>query len=529
MLVPIATALALYAFYALVIGPLIFPDPAVRYFKTQKLVGEPKGLFSKIRSSLAALTKMRSFVHEGYDEYSKKNQTFALPRFGTAPTVLLPLSKIQTMIHQPETTVSQKLVLHDFVQTVTGDHDLQVNPIHIDLIRNQLTRKLPMITNEVYEELVLAFKDYWPVSKGEWTTFKAVDTCTKIVSRAANRAFCGAELCRNSELLDHIGEYAHSMFIGVGVVGMLPFFLRPILAPIIVRPAKKHLEIVKKLAVPVIQRRLDQLRSGKPPVPTGDISDNTNDALQWLIEECVKKNDPAELDPVRICRRIVRVNMVAIHTTSTTITNTLLDLYSSPHRAEIVEGLREEVSRVLAAAGGTWTKAAVNDLHRIDSTIKESMRKSGIFIAGMTRVIADTNGVDFGDGIHVPYGVRVATPNCAIHMDPQNYESPDTFDAFRFSRARESLATSTDAAAKTSNLIALTSQAAVTTSDKFLSFGHGRGACPGRFFASQEMKLMLAHIVMTYDLRVAERPKNRDFGAMSIPVGAATLEVKLRD
>ena len=68
---PIATALALYAFYAFLIGPLIFPDPTVRYFKTQTLVGEPKGLFSKFRSSLAALSKMRSFVHQGYDEVSE--------------------------------------------------------------------------------------------------------------------------------------------------------------------------------------------------------------------------------------------------------------------------------------------------------------------------------------------------------------------------------------------------------------------------------------------------------------------------
>lgn len=64
---------------------------------------------------------------------------------------------------------------------------------------------------------------------------------------------------------------------------------------------------------------------------------------------------------------------------------------------------------------------------------------------------------------------------------------------------------------------------------KFLGFGHGRHACPGRFFASQEMKLMLAHIVMTYDVRVdGERFPIIDFKATTIPDSKAQLQVRLR-
>jgi hypothetical protein len=111
-----------------------------------------------------------------------------------------------------------------------------------------------------------------------------------------------------------------------------------------------------------------------------------NDALQWVIEGALKRHDPKEQDPVRICRRIVRLNMVAIHTTTISITNTLLDLYSSPRSGEFVAGLREEVESVLAAHGGEWTKGVVNGLHRIDSTIKESMRWSSLSLVGLTRL-----------------------------------------------------------------------------------------------------------------------------------------------
>jgi cytochrome P450 len=33
-----------------------------------------------------------------------------------------------------------------------------------------------------------------------------------------------------------------------------------------------------------------------------------------------------------------------------------------------------------------------------------------------------------------------------------------------------------------------------------MGFGHGQHACPGRFFASNEIKVALCHILLKYDL-----------------------------
>jgi cytochrome P450 len=35
----------------------------------------------------------------------------------------------------------------------------------------------------------------------------------------------------------------------------------------------------------------------------------------------------------------------------------------------------------------------------------------------------------------------------------------------------------------------------------FVSFGTGRHACPGRFFAVYEIKALVAHVLMTYDVK----------------------------
>lgn len=151
------------------------------------------------------------------------------------------------------------------------------------------------------------------------------------------------------------------------------------------------------------------------------------------------------------------------------------------------------------------------------------------------------DGVDLGDGIHIPKGVRVGTPNVALHRDPQFYPNPNEFDAFRFATARETLD-------EKGQVLEKRNQSIVTTGEQFIAFGHGRHACPGmrksfiaadvganqsglgRFFASQEMKLMLAHIVMNYDVKLpGPRPPNMDIKASSTPPPKAKLLIRRRE
>ena len=42
----------------------------------------------------------------------------------------------------------------------------------------------------------------------------------------------------------------------------------------------------------------------------------------------------------------------------------------------------------------------------------------------------------------------------------------------------------------------------VATSPKFLPFGCGRHACPGHYFAACKLKIMLAHTVLNYDVKM---------------------------
>jgi cytochrome P450 len=63
-----------------------------------------------------------------------------------------------------------------------------------------------------------------------------------------------------------------------------------------------------------------------------------------------------------------------------------------------------------------------------------------------------------------------------------------------------------------------------------MSFGFGRHACPGRFFAANEIKLILSRILLDYDIKMPDGVQgtyeNFHFGAINAT--DPTKEILLR-
>jgi len=105
------------------------------------------------------------------------------------------------------------------------------------------------------------------------------------------------------------------------------------------------------------------------------------------------------------------------------------------------------------------------------------------------------NDYIFADGTKVPAGATLSVALRNANLNPDTYDEPLKFDGFRFVKMKER-ATLDGHPEKNFNM--------VTTNASSLSFGHGRHVCPGRFFASTEIKLMLAYMITTYDLKMRE-------------------------
>lgn len=95
------------------------------------------------------------------------------------------------------------------------------------------------------------------------------------------------------------------------------------------------------------------------------------------------------------------------------------------------------------------------------------------------------------DDLLIPKGTMIVIPAHSINMDPAIFPEPEKFDGFRFAKLR----------ARPGNE---NKYQFVTTGAESVNFGHGTHACPGRFFASNEIKVLLVELLLRYDFRFQE-------------------------
>jgi cytochrome P450 len=128
-------------------------------------------------------------------------------------------------------------------------------------------------------------------------------------------------------------------------------------------------------------------------------------------------------------------------------------------------------------------------------------------------------GFTLSNGQYIPAGVNIEVPSAAIHTDEANYPDGKTFDGFRHSKTRQD-GTASDRARSQF----------VSTNESNLNFGYGRHACPGRFFAANEIKLILSRLILDYDMKMpgdaTERHAQLEIGKNSIPHPGKTIMLK---
>lgn len=179
-----------------------------------------------------------------------------------------------------------------------------------------------------------------------------------------------------------------------------------------------------------------------------------------------------------------------------------------------LQPLRDEIDEIVSREG--WTKASVEKMRRLDSFMRESHRFHGLGVTSMTRkALVDFR---FADGTFVPKGTHLATASMSRHLDDKVYPNAAQFDGFRFVKEDQ-------------QDDELAQDRFVSVSVDYLSFGLGRTACPGRFWAANEMKIMFAYLIHTYDIKMeqeGELPKSMWFGTNEIPNGAANIMLRKR-
>ncbi|KAL8895631.1 MAG: hypothetical protein Q9207_008088 [Kuettlingeria erythrocarpa] len=343
--------------------------------------------------------------------------------------------------------------------------------LHPRVVKAQVNQHLGDLMPAIEEEILDSFADVWPQCD-DWTEVMVADRFVQLVGRVSSRMFGGTALSQHKEWVNATITFATDGFIGAQKIKKFPHFLRPIACKFIpeISKIKNHYKLAHDLLIPMLKERK---RTGETPM----------DLLQWMVENA--KGD--ETDEQFIADIQLKVSFAAIHTSAAAPTQLIYDLCAMP---EIIEPLREELKQALEKNDGHLTKQAFNQMPKMDSFLKESQRFNPLLLITMERMVH----VDYqmSDGFIIPAHTSIGVPTHAVSMDPKIYPDPDKFDAFRFAKLRE---IDPERAGKMQY---------ASSNPQSMSFGFGRHACPGRFFASNEIKAIMAHVLTHYDFKFPE-------------------------
>lgn len=333
----------------------------------------------------------------------------------------------------------------------------------------------------------------------------------RIVAKVSGRIFVGPELCRTEEYIDTAINYTVMTMKAVHAITNVVTSERKYKADAL--PEVKELRARQKAAnefiKPVIEARKRAMREN-PDFQKPD------DTLQWILDDGQSKygeQDDQELTEIQLS-----LTFAAIHTTTMTATNAMYCLAVMP---ELVPELRDEVRTVLKEYGD-FTSAALQKMKKLDSFLREVMRvyplgwgmlnfRISIFL---TRTTLTPSIGSFVRKVHKPIILsngQVIPAGCTIEVaaynsmhDPDFISDPMEFDALRWYRQRqtEELKGTEKASADSANQM-------VTVSPTALTFGYGRHACPGRFFAANEIKMIMGHAILDYDFKNADGSMER--------------------
>ncbi|KAL4744749.1 hypothetical protein BDW72DRAFT_199290 [Aspergillus terricola var. indicus] len=364
-------------------------------------------------------------------------------------------------------------------------------------LRTLLTNNIPQLLPNLSILIKSSFSDMLeqhPVVDGSRHS-PVYHVIQKLVVITNAVSFFGEDLARNEVFMGSALRYIEETIICAEILRLIPRPLAPVLGALIQRCVRSH-EVIYAALLPVAEQRCFERDLAK----LGHKVPKHADCIQWIMETSPRK---APWSGKRVVHELMAIWFGSVHALTTTITFAIHDLclhpeYTQPLRAE----LEADYSQFLQTGRG---------LPLLDSFIKESARLTPVESMSTRRQALAP--FEFSDGTKLTVGDWACTPVRAIMQSEALYPSPLEFHGFRFidAAARASVNSRGSCKAGPSQISQPTPSSLCDADASWHVWGSGRMVCPGRYYATAVMKLVLAQIILEYDCRLVDPAARRWF------------------
>ncbi|KAM3455059.1 hypothetical protein MY3296_002629 [Beauveria thailandica] len=258
------------------------------------------------------------------------------------------------------------------------------------------------------------------------------------------------DLCRNDDWLKIAKKYTVTALQAAEQLRMWSPILRPIAVRFFDSCVKTQAMVAeaRRVIKPVIDKRY-KARADAAAANVKYVE--SHDAMDWFATA-----DPENLFEPATSQ--LALSFVVIQTTTDLLSETLFQISKHPN---IIPALREEIITIY----------------------REILR---ILQVSMTRLVKES--FVLSDGTPLKKGQKIAVTSTNMR-DKTNYANPDEWDPYRFVKMRD-------------DPVKQNAAHLVSMSVDHNAFGLGQHACPGRFFAANEIKVALVSILIKYDFEL---------------------------
>ncbi|KAE8363467.1 cytochrome P450 [Aspergillus caelatus] len=450
---------------------------------------------------------------KAYELYSKRGKPYATRVKNNDHGIVLPLNSTKEWRSLPNDQLSFLHALSEFADLYMHTNVTDRTPLHAVHYCNN-TNTLSRFNRHIVDATCRTL----PLIAGtptdhEWKQVNVFYSILSLCSTVAMSVVLGPEFTMDTSLIQTIMMYNRAIMPSCAERTSYPRILRPFvwrLSPLCLA-MQSNLSKAKMNLIPEIKHRIGIARSKKGLIENGGPMSLLDGLIEMAFEKGSLSRSSDRGDDRQQANLLAEEIMFYHFELSSPIAFFItFNLYVIMNHKEYLAPLREEISEASKRSGGSLTLDTLKHAPRLESFVKETCRLYDIScLTSFRRVMKPVHLESINLSLNA--GTIIMSPGRDVHLDPEYYENPTTFDGYRFYDASRGTCTPHIS----------------TTSPTFLTFSHGISACPARVLATQITRVIFILFLLKYDVELAHE-EMPSYGIADGPVYLPNPSVMMR-